>query len=115
MNNDLRLMIGAQWYVTFNSGGAYWWLSAPVTLQWNFFLSPQWSASLEAGLAVDFFVPQIDWLNCYDHPQLYCDRVAFHPAGGFGLRRHFSQQPGGFPALNFRFAYPGGIQVGLEL
>jgi hypothetical protein len=113
INNDMRLMIGAQWIISFNPA-EYWWLTAPLSLQWNFFLSQQWSVSLEAGLSVDVFV--YDFLNCYEHPRFYCDRVLFHPVGGIGLRRHLSPSAGppGFPALEFRFSYPYGVQVGLS-
>jgi hypothetical protein len=109
LNNDFRLMIGAQIYGSVTPI-PYWWLNAPVTLQWNFFLSDQWSVLLEAGLTVDVFT--YDLINCYDHPRLYCDRVLFHPAGAFGLRRHLTRNVApGFPAVEFRFTYPGGVQV----
>lgn len=112
LNNDVHLMIGAQVYFSITPI-PYWWLSAPVTLQWNFYLSEQWSVLLEAGLAVDVFL--YDLINCYDHPRLYCDRVYFHPAGAIGLRRHLSgpAQPG-YPSIAFRFTYPAGVQVALE-
>ncbi len=113
INNDMRLMVGAQWIISFNPA-EYWWITAPVSLQWNFYLSEQWSVSLEAGLSVDVFV--YDFLNCYDHPRRYCDRVYFHPVGGIGLRRHLSRgNVPGFPSIEFRFSYPYGIQVGLNL
>lgn len=111
MNNDFRLVIGAQIYFSVTPE-FYWWLSAPITLQWNFYLSNQWSVLLEAGLAVDVYT--YDLINCYDHPQLYCDRVYFHPAGAFGLRRHLgSSGAPGAPSISFRFTYPGGVQVAL--
>ncbi len=111
LNNDFRLVIGGQVYFSVTPI-PYWWLSAPITLQWNFFLSEQWSVLLEAGVAVDVFT--YDLINCYDHPRLYCDRVYFHPAGAFGLRRHLggSGAPGA-PSISFRFTYPGGVQVAL--
>jgi hypothetical protein len=113
INNDIRLMVGAQWIISFNPA-EYWWITAPLSLQWNFYLSQQWSVSLEAGLSVDVFV--YDFLNCYDHPRYFCDRVFFHPVGGIGLRRHLnSSGPPGTPALEFRFSYPYGVQVGLVL
>ncbi|MFO0559172.1 MAG: hypothetical protein U0269_14245 [Polyangiales bacterium] len=113
INNDIRLMVGAQWIISFNPA-EYWWITAPLSLQWNFFLSQQWSVSLEAGLSVDVFV--YDFLNCYDHPRYFCDRVFFHPVGGIGLRRHLSSNPSpGAPALEFRFSYPYGVQVGIVL
>lgn len=113
LNNDVRLMLGAQWIISFNPA-EYWWITAPLALQWNFFLSPQWSVSVEAGLSVDVFV--YDFLNCYEHPRLYCDRVFFHPVGGVGIRRHFGSSANGpgFPALEFRFSYPYGVSVGLS-
>ncbi len=116
LNNDFRLMIGAQIYFDVLNGiTPYWWLSAPVTVQWNFFLSEQWSVLLEAGLAVDVFmpIPALDFLNCYNHPIYYCDRVYFHPAGALGLRRHFSSGAPGNGAVSFRFTYPAGVQVAL--
>jgi hypothetical protein len=63
LNNDFRLMIGAQAYFSVTPI-PYIWISAPVTVQWNFYLSDQWSVLLEAGLAVDVFA--YDLINCYD-------------------------------------------------
>ena len=111
INNDVRLMVGAQWIIAFVPA-EYWWITAPVSLQWNFYLSQQWSVSLEVGLSVDVFA--YDFLNCYDHPRYFCDRVFFHPVGGIGLRRHLtSGREPGQPALEFRFMYPYGVQVGI--
>jgi hypothetical protein len=111
MNNDFRLIIGAQGYFSITPQ-LYWWVSAPITLQWNFYISEQWSVLVEAGLAVDVFV--YDFLNCYDHPQLYCDRIFFHPVGAFGLRRHLGTATApGAPSVSFRFQYPGGVQIAL--
>jgi hypothetical protein len=112
VNNDVRLMVGVQAYFSVTPI-AYWWLGAPVSLQWNFYLSDQWSVALEAGLSVDVF--PYDLINCYDHPRLYCDRVYFHPAAAFGLRRHLSSEATpGLPAVTFRFTYPAGVQIGFS-
>jgi hypothetical protein len=112
LNNDVRLMFGGQFYASVTPS-PYWWVDAPVTLQWNFYLRNQWSVALEAGLAVDVFL--YDFLNCYDHPQLYCDRVFFHPVAGVGLRDHFAGPTApAFPAMTFRFMYPAGVQVALS-
>lgn len=113
LNNDMRLMIGAMGHASVTPD-LYFWAAATLSLQWNFYLSDQWSVLLEGGLTADVFI--YDYLNCYDHPRLYCDRVYFHPAGAFGLRRHLTNASfPGFPSVAFRFTYPAGVQVALEL
>jgi hypothetical protein len=114
INNDIRLMVGAQWIISFNPA-EYWWITAPLSLQWNFYLSQQWSVSLEAGLSVDVFV--YDFLNCYDHPRYFCDRVFFSPpsaASGCVVTSTPAARPAP-PRSSFASRIRTGVQVGLVL
>ena len=77
-----------------NSVGVLWF---PVVMQWNFFLSRQWSVFGEPGLAVRYqSVPGVTNLNI--DPQLYV-----------GGRWHFSDQM----TLTMRLGYPT-LSVGVS-
>jgi hypothetical protein len=114
VNNDVRINFGVEGFI-WPEPLFYWWVSAPVVLQWNVFLTGTWSIFFEAGGAFDVF--PTDGANCYDHsqsPWYYCDRWAVHPAGGFGARIHFAGG-GRFPTLTMRLGYPMGFTLGISL
>jgi hypothetical protein len=68
----------------------------PVVMQWNFWLSREWSVFGEPGIAFRFYNHNADYLN--DDGGLKVDPLVFY-AGG---RWHFSD----YAALTLRIGYP---------
>jgi len=114
INNNVAIGFGIDWvhYDVDNWCGRYWrtptvycgfddeftilWL--PVVMQWNFFLSENWSVFGEPGLAL-----QIN----DDH---YDDDYDLEIALYIGGRYHFSDAM----SLTLRLGWPGALSVGLS-
>ncbi len=103
INNNLALGVGAELsylgYTSrwrgyyFREGGLY--LSVPVTMQWNFFVSEHWSVFPELGVAFNH--------GFYDCGRFDCNFLYVDPVAAVGARYHFNEKI----ALTMRLGYPG--------
>jgi hypothetical protein len=96
VDDDLSLSLGAElfWFYR-NEGFGVFPLAA---MQWNFYLSEDWSLCPEIGVALWFGPDRNDhW------------RSPVAPFAGFGARYHFSVRN----ALLLRVTWPSGLQVGI--
>lgn len=87
---------GTRTFCAWDNDGDILWL--PVAMQWNFFLSENWSVFGEPGLALR--------IND-DH---YDDDVELEPVFYAGGRLHFSEKM----AMTMRLGWPGGFGLGLS-
>ncbi len=75
----------------------------PVMLQWNFFLSRDWSVFAEGGLAFqNWFSPRIGGSETF----------FFWPGLSIGGRYYFNS--GNYPALLLRVGFPSGLTIGVS-
>lgn len=88
------------------SGASYWVLYAPVTMQWNFWLTDKWSVFGEPGLVVRtaFGDACNRAFGCDNRSPIW---FAFYA----GARFHFSDSV----ALTLRAGYPNGLSVGVSI
>jgi len=100
IDDELTLSLGADlfWFYwrEYNGFG----IAPLAVVQWNFWISREWSVFPELGIA--FIFGPNDWNNRY-----YGSYVG--PAGGFGARWNFSPDA----ALLLRVSWPGGFEIGI--
>jgi hypothetical protein len=76
----------------------------PVMLQWNFYLTRDWSVFAEGGVAFQ------SWFST--PPDHNGDTFFTWPGFSIGGRYYFN--PGNYPALVMRVGYPSGLTVGVS-
>lgn len=94
-DDDLRITLGAEalWFFHHKGFGAY-----PLAgMQWNFYVSDEWSIFPEVGIIFLFGEREHYW------------RTFVAPMLGFGVRWHFNARN----ALLFRVSWPQGGQIGI--
>lgn len=94
-DDDLRVSLGADlvWFFNHEGFGLY----PVVALQWNFYLSPEWSIFPEVGMVLLFGEREHNW------------RTFVAPTVGFGVRWHWNESN----ALLIRLTWPTGLQLGI--
>lgn len=94
INNTVGITFGGNFMFNLGNGGS--WIIAPVALQWNFFLTKEWSVMGEVGAAISGDLDAGNWLP--------------YPAAFVGGRWHFTEDM----ALTMRAGYPS-FSVGLSI
>lgn len=110
-HDELRLSAGIEVY-NWPGPSFFFWMTFPVTLQWNFFISSHMAIFSEVGVAFDIY--PIQGANCYNHPRYYCDALGVWPVIGGGWRFYFGGH-NQFPALTLRIEYPIGMSIGVSI
>ncbi len=96
INNSVAISFGADWvHFDVNPDRGILWL--PVAMQWNFWLSENWSVFGEPGLALRF--------DDHHNNDLHLDFV-FYGGGRF----HFSKPA----SLTMRIGWPSALTVGVS-
>jgi hypothetical protein len=75
----------------------------PVMLQWNFYLSRDWSVFGEGGVAFQNWFAQ----------RANGDNQTFFVWPGISVGARYYFNPGNYPALVIRLGYPSGLSVGI--
>ena len=75
----------------------------PAMLQWNFYLTRDWSVFGEAGVAFQ------DWFS----QRASGDNQTFFIWPGMSLGARYYLNPGKYPDLILRIGYPSGLSVGI--
>jgi hypothetical protein len=103
VDDEFALSPGAELYFDTDGGGSDIAIAGVLAAQWNFYVSPEWSAFPEAGLALIF--------RDRDRGPFRDDEldVDLLPHVGAGARWHWSRRN----ALVMRLCWPFGLQIGL--
>jgi len=98
VDDDLRLSLGAEMFWFYHRDGDGLGVFPIFALQWNFFLSSEWSVFPELGAALLFAPNRNRFFRTFLAPYL-----------GLGARYHFGRRN----ALLLRVGWPGGLQIGI--
>lgn len=113
LNNSIAISFGTDWvhytgcYYGSTVGCGIESLFFPVAMQWNFFLTRDWSVFGEPGLAIFHYFYHDDWCNGYAC-NVHGD-TGVTPVFDVGARWHFSDSA----ALTMRIGYPS-FSVGVS-
>lgn len=114
INNSVALSVGADFFANTDVRCRSTAVHVPAALQWNFFLSDQWSVFFEPTLMVT--IP-VNTGNCAfgasGSNERGCDEVLFMGGASIGARWHFNGQ-GRYPTVLLRLGFPVGANLGMS-